>query len=321
MPNNSKKSGKAPLGGAPLKSKVRIAYLPKYDSPDVMKMWSSPEKYYASKELHDSSWAAIMARYAKASASLQKKLESGNAELDLTSEERAVLEGAKRRSNTGGGSSGGPKRPAEVLKAMLGFVIPMLGKYATSIAMEWLNSEIKYVTTTVSGVITTTSGYNLLNGVAQGTDYNQRVGNSIRILGLDWLLQVYNQHADANQQYRYVILVDTQTDGAAPSDAEIVEGGGAFVISSLLPNIKASPERFAILHDKIFNMDATVNAIHYDRVKLDNLVGQDLHTLYELTTAVVAAISKGSIYFAHVSTDGVNGVTVSANFRVFYTDN
>jgi hypothetical protein len=304
--------GKSPASRGPLK-------VPRPDK--AVLLWSSPEKYYASKLLHDASWAAIMARYAKAAASLQLKLTNGNEELDLTPDERMVLDGAKRRSKSSeAGGGGGPRRPVDVLKAMLGFVVPMLGRYATNIAMEWLNSEIKYIATTVTGTITNVSGYSLLNGIAQGTDFNQRVGNSIRILGLDWFLQVYNQHADANQQYRFWIIVDTQSDAAAPTDATFAEGG-TLNVNGLVPYIKAAPDRYAILHDECFNIDAAVNAIHHSRRHLDNLVAQDLHTLYELTTGVIAAISRGAIYFVHVSTDAANALTVTANFRVFYTDN
>lgn len=286
----------------------------------VKLMWKSREAYDRSLQLHGESWAAIMAKYAATADRLQRKLDAEIESLDLTPEEKRVLSLSKRRNVGGAAGGGGPMTPSNALKAMLGFVIPMLGKYATDVALQWLNAEIKYLNTTVTGAISSGPGFNLLNGLLQGIDYNQRVGNSVRILGINWLLNLTTSAAATETIYRFMLVVDTQANEAAPTSADLSEGAGTFAVGTLVPNILASPDRFVFLHDETITLSSLAKTAHHSSMRLEDLVKQDLHTLFSTTGATIAAISRGSLYLVHVSDQAANTPTVQFNCRVFYED-
>lgn len=290
---------------------------------DPKTLWPSPEAFAASEARHQQNWSAIIANLVSAGRSLSAKLEADQEVMDLTPLERQVLALANRRKASAGPS--GPKSPSEALKALLGFVIPVLGKYATDIALQWLNAEIKYVYTTISGNVSTTSGYNLLNGIAQGTDYNQRVGNSVRILGFD--LRGRCLYAPTSTKYeqvfRFIVGIDLQSDGALPTDTQLAEGG-SLTTTSLVPSVLKAPDRFAFFMDRHFVLtnNNSSGTAHYFSDKLDNLVHNNVHTLFDLTTGVIAAISRGAMFCAVVSDQAAaaDEPFVELNFRVFYED-
>lgn len=261
----------------------------------------------------------ILDRLAKATKALDAKMATAVDELDLTEQEKMILEGAKRKQKAS--SPEGPKGPRDALKALLGGVVPILGKFAMDVALQWLNAEIKYTVYTTAGNVTTTAGYALLAAVAQGVDYNQRVGNSIRILGLDWRINAqYNSASSAiTHNYRCVFGVDTQTDGALPTDSVMAEGGSMTPFVPI-PYIKDSPDRFAILHDEVMELSPTVKTSMWSIKKLEDLVSQNLHTLYDGTGSTVASISRGSLFICHVSDQATNAPLINITVRVFYED-
>jgi len=285
---------------------------------DPKLLWASPEAYSLSLARHQENWAAIMGGILNAARSLQLKLDAEQEVMDLTPLERHVLSLANRRKTSSGPN--GPKSPSEALKALLGFVIPILGKYATDVALQWLNAEIKYVYTSISGTVTSTSGYTLLNGIAQGTDYNQRVGNSIRLLGFDFRGHVTcNGSGSIAQLIRVIIGIDLQSDGALPTDTQLAEGG-VLTVDVPVPSVLKAPDRFALFYDRVMTLSTTVQTAHVLSERLDNLVANNVHTLFDLTTGVIGAISRGALFCAMVSDQAANPPTVSLNLRVFYED-
>ncbi len=235
----------------------------------------------------------------------------------------------RSRAKPGVASLGGPSTPYDAMKAMLGAVVPILGKYAMSVALQWLNPEVKFTVVSFNGTTdwSTTPLKQLLNGIAQGVDVDERIGNSIRILGLEWDVTIIpNSAASSQTLVQVVILVDTQTEGAAPPTADVYSAGITSLVQAPVPNINTALYRFAILHHERFTASTTNTVLPYNKSmhvmknKLDNLVGQDLHTLYQGTTAAITDISKGSIYLVAVSNQATNTPTVTGQVRVFYED-
>lgn len=188
-------------------------------------------------------------------------------------------------------------------------------------------AELKFVDTTAVNVNVTTSWQLfLVNGVAQGTDFNQRVGRkssikSVLFNGNAFPPPVISANSAAGTYMRYVIIYDTQ-----PNSGTLPTGTDIFVNND--PNTAMNlnnRDRFKVLMDVRKQMGSYTmspapaliagspqNAF-WSKYKKCNL-----ETIFSGTAATLGSISTGAIYLCII---GDNPTTsVDYYIRVRFTD-
>jgi len=174
------------------------------------------------------------------------------------------------------------------------------------------NVEDKYVDTNIGTAVSVTSTptITLLNGVAQGSNVSNRLGNQITITRLE--LKSITVVGDATQFMRLCLIWDKQPNGALAAEADIWALAGQPL--SQRNNDKIA--RFDILWDHRFILDTN------DSVKMvDRNMRVNRKTYFNATAGAIANITTGALLLFQLSDSGAapnptQGVTV----RVFYED-
>lgn len=289
----------------------------------------------ASAAAHTANLARLFEAFSILVKRAQEKVDLATDELS-PSEAGALLLAKRRSKSTAGASTlgGKPVGPAKQWHALLGGVVAVLGRYAASMAMQWLNPELKVNVVSFDGTTdwSTTPLTQLCNGIAQGLDFDDRIGNSIRLIAVDVDLTVRTTVAAAGPTFvQMALVVDTQTEGAAPPSGDLFQSGVTLLALAAMPNPVTAPDRFAVIHQEKFHLvvgDGVTTAIrifggpsvHHIKFK-KSLVEQNCHTYYQLTTAAIGAISRGSLYLIGVSSEATNTPIVYGHVRVWFEDN
>jgi len=184
--------------------------------------------------------------------------------------------------------------------------------------------ELKFtdVTATAQAIGTTWTTV-LLNGVAQGTDFTQRIGRqvcnkSILLNGL-----IYNAIATSNVQgsgIRVVLLWDYQPNSTALTALD------AFVSNSVLsPMNLNNRDRFKVLYDKKcqmgpFNVTAgAITAGAPQNIFITKYRKMNMDVIFSGTAATIGSLSTGALYLCYI-TDVALAVTWDYYTRTRYTD-
>jgi len=173
-------------------------------------------------------------------------------------------------------------------------------------------------------VITTTPTFNLLNGIATGTDFTDRIGRKVALksLYMRWNLTAEDQTVTDNLA-RILIVYDNQTNGAAPIIGDILKSSNP--LSQLNLNNR---DRFKILYDKTIQMAFAANTATqavsfgqnaYCGKKFKSLRNTEM--IFGGTAATVASIQTGSIYLVTIGS-AVSPASSSLGFstRIRFVD-
>lgn len=169
----------------------------------------------------------------------------------------------------------------------------------------------------------TTGSVTLLNGVATGTDFTDRIGRKIIIksLYLRGIIQPVDNNT-GNTLCRMIIVYDNQANGVAPAITDVLKS--ASPVAQLNMNNR---DRFKILVDKQWGLavisDAASQSVagsptvfSFKKYKKCNL-----ETLFNGTTNAIGSIATGSIYMITVGNQAVgNGGTGSISSRIRFAD-
>jgi len=163
-----------------------------------------------------------------------------------------------------------------------------------------------------------TGNMQYLCGIAQGTDYNQRTGNSIKVVGVELMA---NMTLNVNAcSARSLLFADRESRGTAPTAAELLEAGGG-ALGVLCPYEHKSVNRFQIIKDTVAHWgeaSVTTTPVRYQRC----LIPMQHHVAWNGTTGAQADSGEQSLYF-YVQTDSVTAASGTTSFwvRLFYVDN
>jgi len=113
--------------------------------------------------------------------------------------------------------------------------------------------ELKFVDAISLGTPAVAGTVTLLNGIAQGTDYNQRIGRKFMMKSIMYrfLVRIDPTAASVGNLCRLLIVYDAQTNGALPAVTDILQIGD--VLSPMNLNNR---DRFKIISDKWWNTGA-----------------------------------------------------------------
>lgn len=223
--------------------------------------------------------------------------------------------------------SGRSRRPT---RARLGNTGHAVGKYVEDAASlgartlqglnqlrRLINVETKVANTNAASSTFGTGGSVVcISQIAQGTDYTSRVGDSIRIQGVELRSRITMSATATNSLVRVVVCRDLDGAGTAPSYTDIFDAGlGA--TNALAQYNWLNRDRFSILYDEMFSLSLSSD----QSLSIGWKAAHEGHVKYRGTTAASASDGKGSIYLVFVSDETVNQPTYQYNARLTFTDN
>ncbi len=184
-------------------------------------------------------------------------------------------------------------------------------------AVSMLNSEAKLVDVTNSNGNITAPIVNLVSAIAEGSDYNQRTGNSIKVenVRLDYFVSV---NATATTNYlRVLCFRDFSNQGAPPNPADLLEDNTSTNAQIVSPLAHFVGDRFEVLYDHVEAVSTQGNPLVHRRVAF----GISDHVLFNGTTNGSASAWQGSIWIYFFSDNATNGPLVVSKSRCYFVDN
>ncbi len=172
--------------------------------------------------------------------------------------------------------------------------------------------EVDYTSTTFTTAGTVIS----LSTVAQGTDYNQRVGNSIKIQSIDLRYRIFMNTTSGNTVVRVILFRDLDGYGTAPTPSILMANGIGTTTAPLAEKNFLNRKRFSILYDYIDTLSPQGERGYATHVHIPH----EGHILYLGSTAAAASNGKGSLYLLVLSDESTNSPSLAFQSRVVFTD-
>lgn len=176
------------------------------------------------------------------------------------------------------------------------------------------NREEKFFDVTATGTITTTATIANLSNIAQGNDYNNRNGNSIRVNRLRVDVLAFANGVAITNACRVIVFRDMMQTGTDPVAANLLENTGA-TTSLVSPYLHYDFDRFQILCDEVFTVSTGAKPDHR-RIA----IGLDDHVLFQATAGADASNWQGAVYIYLVSEQVTNGPSMSYYSRLYFSD-
>jgi len=184
-----------------------------------------------------------------------------------------------------------------------------------------INVEEKVKNVTVTSVTTSSSGtIDLLTAIGQGTDINQRVGDSIRCQKLTYSLLCTRNGTDGC--VRAIIFRDTENQGSTPSATDLLEAVSG-TLSIVTPytwfnhNSNAQKNRFVILLDDVLTVSSSEpNAV----ISVKFSQNEMKHTRFRGTTDAASSSAEGALFLLIITDQAANQPKVTWYSRLTYTD-
>jgi len=179
-----------------------------------------------------------------------------------------------------------------------------------------INIETKPLDTIKTATVVNTTGFTqCVSEIAQGTDFTNRVGDSIKLQKIMCRLRLYQNTGATETTLRVVCFRDLDGYGTAPTTADLFETVG--VVSAPLSPFKwLNMDRFSVLYDELICFNSTGQQT--EEIMFDLPHGG--HIKYLGTTAAAGSDGKGSIYWAFLSDEATNTPTIAFYSRVLFTD-
>lgn len=157
----------------------------------------------------------------------------------------------------------------------------------------------------------------LLNGAAQGTAANERVGTLCNFKDVYCNLTIRLPSAPANQipvAARIMFVWDKQPNGALPAATDLLSGAGTFWGVNNLDN----RDRFITLAKRIYSLSP-----NGDQIITDNIYARiNMQTSYSGSGGTIAAVKTGALLLCYVSTTSsdVNEPLLTIQTRAKFVD-
>jgi len=156
-----------------------------------------------------------------------------------------------------------------------------------------------------------------LSQIGQGTDYFQRVGDSIRLQHIEVALKVSINTSATSTLFRCIVFRDLDQRGSNPTQTTVLQQSGTSANTVLSPyQWLGFRDRIAVLFDEVVSLSVAGEQCNYIHFKEQH----NGHIQYLNTTAAEASNGKGSIYLLYLSDDDINKPAVRWYSRINYTD-
>lgn len=169
-----------------------------------------------------------------------------------------------------------------------------------------------------------TTGYVLLNDIAQGFTETTRVGNKITIKSIQWVIHAYVNGACSRVTtipIDFKIFIDTQANGANP--------GATDLQSANLPTLLNlnNRKRFIVIKHKMITFAPQIGgagvAAHPSTMTWKGYKRMNLDVIYKSAGAAIGDIATNSLFLAWIGLPVDNDPVKSGftyAFRIRYTD-
>jgi len=227
--------------------------------------------------------------------------------------------------------SSGSNRAAAVGRSRRGKAILLMRTRPLNIARRGLqlsNGEFKAKDTNLDYNFNTTGTLVLLNGIARGDEISERNGREIMMKSIQITMKsAATAGTGLPQAMRALVVYDKQANAAAPTVAQILEGGLDSRVTTRMRNLE-NRKRFVILMDEVFTvgpLGVNVGALGADPNHVLKWY-KKVHLPVEFNSGdagTVADITTGSLYLVTVG-DKDSGETDGFGYgmcRIRYTDN
>lgn len=185
---------------------------------------------------------------------------------------------------------------------------------ALALARKIQRSQEKKALDFTGGAFTvgTTAVAGHLSIVGQGTAQNQRIGNSVYASAFAVNYYMYRHPTSVTVHMRFVIVMDSQTQGDDTSLAWTEVFDNASILA--MKNRGSQRNRFTILYDKIHQMSASDIGFVHQKIFIK------LNKTIEWNGSQSSDIQKNGIYLLALSDDDTNKPAMDYYFRLYFTD-
>lgn len=173
----------------------------------------------------------------------------------------------------------------------------------------------------------------LLNGIAAGTDFYNRVGRKVKLRSLLFRGDVYAADTTTSgaMSIRVALVYDGQANGAAITHSDVfnsVDSGGTTGSRAYSGVNLNNRDRFKILKDWSFTLapvalNAAGNGGYHNRRVFKAYIPLNLDEVFSGTGATISSIQTGALYLialCDASTTGDDAATITWNSRVRFSD-
>lgn len=187
---------------------------------------------------------------------------------------------------------------------------------AAKLALSLINPEFKMIDVDATATPSTTASLVLLNGCVQGSDFDERIGRSIKMKSIQFDMIISKNASATVQQYvRVMLVLDKDPKATAPTFQEIVQLTTSPIVS---PRNLTYRKRIVILKD--FVVCLGINSS--DAQKRSYYRKLDSHTIYNSSNVgTIADIAENSLYLVLVSDATTNLPSVTYYHRLRFLDN
>lgn len=171
--------------------------------------------------------------------------------------------------------------------------------------------------------VTSTGTVTLINGVATGTDFTDRVGRKIVMKSVYVRGIIFpDDFSTLNSLARIMIVYDMQANGVAPAITDILKSASS--VSQLNLNNR---DRFKIIMDKQWVLGAIDNTATQSVAgsptvhALKKFTRLNHETLFNGTTAAIGSIATGALFLVTIGTQAAGAAaTTTISTRVRFED-
>lgn len=183
------------------------------------------------------------------------------------------------------------------------------------IAKSLINAEVKYNDVSFANTAINSAGTQQLIQCVQGSDVQNRTGNSIKVKSIYIRYTTFINSAAPTVpcSLRCVVVHDRNPNGTLPNFTDV------FTVADInAPKKLESGRRFKILYDKVHNYQPNGSVeYHYDVYRKLNMEQTEFYS----SASTTAAQSTNTLWFFYISNVGVNGPILGFQSRIRFLDN
>lgn len=183
--------------------------------------------------------------------------------------------------------------------------------YGLNEIRKLINIETKVFDKSGTLGVNTTGTIVPISNMIQGVDYNQRIGNSLKLQRIE--VNFRNLIGTGTNSFLRVMLVrDLDNQGATPNISDILQ-----TVDVMSPRNYLRTERFSVLYDEFSNLNSVSQTGEVAELDLPH----EGHIKYLDATSNPSSYGKGNLFLVHISNENVaNQLTCIYYSRIYYTD-
>ena len=174
-----------------------------------------------------------------------------------------------------------------------------------------INIETKVLDTSNGASIPNTGTVSIVSQIAQGLDYTNRVGDSIKIQAMEFKFRWTIGASATNTFARVICFRDLDGYGTVPVTTDVLASANV-----LSPVNALNKDRFSIIYDEV----ETLTSVNTTSSVGAYLTPHQGHIKYLGSTAATASNGKGSVYMLFLASEVTNTPRVDFYTRIYFTD-